>query len=130
MRGEGAFFLCLLLAISNVAFSSESTMPSHYSVPFNRTLFPSDFVFGAGSAAYQSEGAANIDGRGPSIWDTFTKEHPEGKGKVNDLGVKFYNNLINELLSNGLTPFVTLFHWDLPQSLQDEYGGFLSPKIV
>ncbi|XP_054816186.1 vicianin hydrolase-like [Prosopis cineraria] len=162
------FFFILLRGI-------ESAKPSHYSVPFNRTLFPPSFVFGAGSAAYQSEGAANIDGRGPSIWDTFTKQHPEkildrsngaiaddfyhryksdiklmkkigldsfrfsiswsrifpkGKGMLNPLGVKFYNNLINELLSNGLTPFVTLFHFDLPQALEDEYGGFLSPKIV
>ncbi|MED6164526.1 hypothetical protein PIB30_090980 [Stylosanthes scabra] len=122
-----------------------------------------------------SEGAANIDGRGASIWDIFTKQHPEkiadhstgdvaddfyhryksdikfakeigldslrfsiswprifpkGKGKVNPLGVKFYNELIDEILSNGLTPFVTLFHWDLPQALEDEYGGFLGSQIV
>ncbi|XP_015875970.3 beta-glucosidase 13 [Ziziphus jujuba] len=57
---------------------------------------------------------------------------PNGKlsGGVNKEGVKFYNNFINELLANGLRPFVTLFHWDLPQTLEDEYGGFLSPHIV
>ncbi|XP_027341441.1 beta-glucosidase 12-like [Abrus precatorius] len=57
---------------------------------------------------------------------------PKGKlsGGINKEGVKYYNNLINELLANGLQPFVTLFHWDLPQALEDQYGGFLSPHIV
>ncbi|CAA2978074.1 beta-glucosidase 12-like [Olea europaea subsp. europaea] len=123
------------------------------------------------------EGAAEEDGRGPSIWDDFTHKYP-GKivdhsngdlandfyhrykedvklmefiglnafrfsiswsrilphGKlskgINKEGIAFYNNLINELLSKGIQPFPTLFHWDLPQALEDEYGGFLSPRIV
>ncbi|KAJ4844566.1 hypothetical protein Tsubulata_008194 [Turnera subulata] len=49
---------------------------------------------------------------------------------VNEEGIQFYNNLINECLKNGLEPFVTLFHWDTPQALEDRYGGFLSPNIV
>ncbi|KAL1346685.1 hypothetical protein HN51_020275 [Arachis hypogaea] len=52
------------------------------------------------------------------------------KRGVNREGITYYNNLINQLLANGLKPFVTLFHWDLPQALEDEYGGFLSPNIV
>ncbi|XP_059431255.1 beta-glucosidase 13-like isoform X1 [Corylus avellana] len=57
---------------------------------------------------------------------------PKGKlsGGVNREGIKYYNNLINELLDKGLKPFVTIFHWDVPQTLEDEYGGFLSPRIV
>ncbi|XP_058225196.1 beta-glucosidase 12-like [Rhododendron vialii] len=63
---------------------------------------------------------------------SWTRVLPHGKlsGGVNKEGVAFYNNLIDELIANGLKPFVTIFHWDLPQALEDEYGGFLSPRIV
>ncbi|XP_037496883.1 LOW QUALITY PROTEIN: beta-glucosidase 24 [Jatropha curcas] len=124
----------------------------HNSVaPISRNSFPKDFIFGVASSACQSEGAADTDGKKPSIWDTFTKNYPQkikdrstgdvaddfyhrykGKinGGVNPLGVQFYNDLINNLLSNGIKPFVTLLHFDPPQALEDEYGGFLSPQIV
>ncbi|KAM7497296.1 hypothetical protein LguiA_021710 [Lonicera macranthoides] len=57
---------------------------------------------------------------------------PKGNlaGGKNELGIAFYNNLINALLANGIEPFITLFHWDLPQALEDEYGGFRSRRIV
>ncbi|XP_073156417.1 beta-glucosidase 12-like [Henckelia pumila] len=57
---------------------------------------------------------------------------PSGKisGGINEQGVEYYNNVINELINKGVEPFVTLFHWDLPQTLEDQYGGFLSPQIV
>ncbi|XP_057834160.2 beta-glucosidase 12-like [Cryptomeria japonica] len=51
-------------------------------------------------------------------------------GGINKVGVAYYNNLINELLKHDIKPFVTLFHWDLPQALEDKYGGFLSKSIV
>ncbi|KAM0977508.1 hypothetical protein ACFX13_020602 [Malus domestica] len=57
---------------------------------------------------------------------------PNGKlsGGVNKEGVKYYQNLLNELQANGIKPFVTLFHWVFPQALEDEYLGFLSPTSV
>ncbi|RXH99529.1 hypothetical protein DVH24_021331 [Malus domestica] len=57
---------------------------------------------------------------------------PNGKlsGGVNKEGVQYYNNLINELLNKGVTPYATIFHWDLPQALEEEYGGFLNRQIV
>eukprot|EP01018_Ginkgo_biloba_P023323 Gb_30540 [translate_table: standard] len=55
---------------------------------------------------------------------------PGGRGPVNDIAVKHYNNLINELLEQGIEPYVTLSHFDIPQALEDEYGGWISPRIV
>ncbi|KAL5705692.1 beta-glucosidase [Ranunculus cassubicifolius] len=135
--------------------------------------FPPEFVFGAGTSAYQVEGAVAEDGRKPSIWDTFTHQGrsydkhtgdiasdqyhhykedvklmyemgldayrfsiswsrliPDGRGAVNPKGLTYYNNLINELISYGIEAHVTLSHFDIPQALQDEYGGYLSPKLI
>jgi beta-glucosidase len=135
--------------------------------------FPADFLWGVATAAYQVEGAWDMDGRGPSIWDTFSHtpgntldgddgnvavDHyhryaedvalmaklgvnayrfsiswsrliPDGSGAINPDGVAFYRNLCNELMANGITPAATLYHWDLPQALQDR-GGWLNEESV
>ncbi|MEH0842668.1 GH1 family beta-glucosidase [Micromonospora sp. CPCC 205711] len=128
--------------------------------------FPENFVWGAATAAYQIEGAVRDDGRGPSIWDTFSRtpgkvfqghtgdvacDHyfryaddvalmaelglqayrfsvawpriqPDGTGPVNPRGLDFYDRLTDALLDRGIDPIVTLYHWDLPQTLEDRGG--------
>ncbi|HEY9878584.1 MAG TPA: glycoside hydrolase family 1 protein [Leptolyngbyaceae cyanobacterium] len=135
--------------------------------------FPENFLWGASTAAYQVEGAAQQDGKGPSIWDVYAHlpgttyqgtngdvaaDHynryqedvrlmaelglksyrfsiswprifPQGMGEVNLLGVQFYSRLIDALLEHGIVPFVTLYHWDLPQALQDQ-GGWENRDLV
>jgi beta-glucosidase len=130
-------------------------------------VFPKGFLWGCATAAYQIEGGARDDGRGPSVWDTFShtpgKTHegdtgdvaddsyhlykedvqllkalgvatyrmsvswsrvfPSGTGQPNAKGLDYYNRVVDELLANGITPYVTLFHWDLPQALP---GGWQS----
>ena len=54
---------------------------------------------------------------------------PEGKGRVNEAGIKFYDDLINELLANKIKPYITLYHWDLPYELH-KLGGWENPEIV
>lgn len=143
---------------------------------YHKTLddFPKEFLWGAASAAYQVEGAWDADGKGPSVWDQFSKipnktfegtngdvavDHyhrykedvalmkklglkayrfsvawsrviPDGDGQVNPAGLAFYANLIDELISNGIEPVLTLYHWDLPLALQERYGGWESRKTI
>lgn len=132
-------------------------------------VFPADFLWGVCTAAFQIEGAAAEDGRGPSIWDTFAatpgkifdgsdatvacdhyhryrddvalmaqlgaqgyrfsiswpRVQPDGAGAWNDKGFDFYDRLLDELGRHGIQAFATLYHWDLPQALQDK-GGWLN----
>ena len=128
--------------------------------------FPTDFMWGAATAAYQIEGGWKDDGKGESIWDRFTHipghiaggdtgddacDHyhrwredialmqrlginayrfsvawtrifPDGRGRVNQAGLDFYDRLVDSLLEAGIEPLVTLYHWDLPQALEEEGG--------
>ncbi|CDY69251.1 BnaUnng03130D [Brassica napus] len=145
MRGKYLSLLVLVLASSEVLAMSNSSIPK-----LRRSDFPEDFIFGSATSAYQVEGAAHEDGRGPSIWDTFSEKYPEKikdgsngsvadnsyhlykedvallhqigfnayrfsiswsrilphgnlKGGINQAGIDYYNNIINELLSKGKT---------------------------
>jgi len=133
--------------------------------------FPNGFIWGAATSAYQIEGAAGDDGRGPSIWDEFCRrpgavrqgasgdiacDHyhrfrhdvalmqglglqayrfsiswprvlPCGMGAVNEAGLDFYDRLTDGLLASGITPYVTLYHWDYPLALH-RFGGWLHPE--
>jgi len=128
--------------------------------------FQSGFVWGVATASYQVEGAVNEDGRGVSIWDTFShtpgrtlngdtgdvacrhyykveedislleglgvgayrfsvawpRVQPDGKGPANQAGLDFYRRLATRLREQGIMPVATLYHWDLPQALEDEGG--------
>lgn len=50
--------------------------------------------------------------------------YPTGRGAVNQKGIDFYHRLLDSMLDHGLTPWVTMFHWDLPQALEDDFGGW------
>jgi beta-glucosidase len=137
------------------------------------TSFPKGFLWGASTAAYQIEGAANEDGRGLSIWDTFSHQPgktlggdtgdvacdhyhrwpadvalmrelgigayrlsiawprilPEGRGSTNPKGLEFYDRLIDAVMTDGIEPWVCLYHWDLPQALEDR-GGWQNRDVA
>jgi beta-glucosidase len=133
----------------------------------------SDFIWGVATSSYQIEGAANEDGRGKSIWDTFCKvpgkvanfdngdiacDHyhrfkedldlmkwmgvkayrfsvawprviPDGVGRVNEMGLDFYDRLIDSSLEREIAPWLTMYHWDLPEALQLR-GGWNNREVV
>ncbi len=138
-----------------------------------KTDFGKNFKWGVATAAYQIEGGWNADGKGLSVWDTFThkpgkiknKENgdiacdfyhsyrndislvkqmkmkvfrfsiswsrilPNGVGAINQKGIDFYNNVINTCLELGIEPWITLYHWDLPQALEDK-GGWANREVI
>ena len=55
---------------------------------------------------------------------------PRGRGEINEAGLQFYSNLVDELLSHDIEPILTLYHWDVPQSLMEEYGAWESRQII
>src|SRR6202140_1030635 len=95
------------------------------------------FLWGTATASYQIEGAVSEDIElmrqlGVQAYRfsiSWSRLLPEGKGKENALGFDFYHRLVDALLAAGITPFATLFHWDLPQALQDR-GGFSNRDIA
>lgn len=55
---------------------------------------------------------------------------PDGNGAINEKGLKFYDDLINELIANNIVPMVTVYHWDMPQALEEQYHGWENRQIV
>ncbi|XP_051239410.1 lactase-like b [Dicentrarchus labrax] len=172
-----AFSVCHVFVLVLCLSSAEDfdwTKNDHSS--FYYGTFPAGFSWGAGSSAYQTEGAWDKDGKGLSIWDVFS--HKKGKiqrnetgdsscegyhkvkddvslmkelklnhyrfsiswprliptgiksDHINEKGIQYYDELINHLLENQITPIVTLYHWDLPQVLQEKYGGWQNISMV
>uniref|UniRef100_M1CXV3 Beta-glucosidase n=1 Tax=Solanum tuberosum TaxID=4113 RepID=M1CXV3_SOLTU len=135
MRNLLSFCIFFLIALANLFSLTRAAIPAkRFYAPFNRTSFPPDFVFGASSAAYQEDIQLlkQVGLRAFRMSISWSRILPYGKVSkgVNPEGIKFYNDVFNELIANGITPFVTLFHWDTPQALEDEYKGFLSSKIA
>ncbi|CAN1159223.1 Beta-glucosidase 44 [Linum perenne] len=96
----------------------------------SRKSFPTGFLFGTATSAYQVEGMASKEGRGPSIWDYFIQQKPDGTGKVNEKGVAYYNRLIDYMLEKGITPYANLYHYDMPLALEKRYMGLLNRQVV
>lgn len=60
----------------------------------------------------------------------WTRIYPQGNGEVNELGLQFYDKIIDECLKCGIEPMVTIYHWDMPQALEDAYNGWENPAII
>ena len=161
-------FSRLLAGIGGAASlpSLSTTAAAAGTAPVPLQSFPTGFLWGSATASYQVEGAVNEDGRGASIWDTFShtpgKVHngdtgdvaddsyhrykediaimkalglktcrfsvawprifPTGSGAPNAKGLDYYHRFVDALLASGIEPYCTLYHWDLPQALEDKGG--------
>ncbi|KAL2633834.1 hypothetical protein R1flu_005313 [Riccia fluitans] len=135
---------------SGLDVASSNFSSSNDTQELRRSDFPKDFIFGVATSAYQVEGAVGEGGRGTTIWDTFTNT----PGKISDnttaaVTADQYHHyeadveLIKELnmdayrfsiawsrIIPGIVPYVTLYHWDLPQPLEGNFGGWVNPEIV
>jgi len=138
-------------------------------VNYSTGPFPNDFLWAAGTSAYQCEGAHLTHGKtisvvekninseyaDPSVasghyqyWDidvelmkelglkayrfsiSWPRILPNGRGEINPEGIQFYKNIIKKLKKYEIEPIVTIYHFDLPQCLQEEYGGWSSRKVI
>ncbi|MBP3870600.1 MAG: glycoside hydrolase family 1 protein [Faecalicoccus sp.] len=61
---------------------------------------------------------------------SWARIYPEGNGEINQKGIDFYNNVIDELVKNGIEPIVTLYHFDFPQALIEQYNGWTSRQCI
>ena len=64
------------------------------------------------------------------MWHLWPRIIPDGNGEINEKGLQFYDDLINELVKYGIVPMVTVYHWDMPQALEEQYHGWESRRIV
>ncbi|KAK9063641.1 hypothetical protein SSX86_017512 [Deinandra increscens subsp. villosa] len=61
---------------------------------------------------------------------SWSRIFPNGSGQINQDGIDHYDALINSLIAHDIEPYVTLYHWDLPQALEDKYNGWLDTRII
>lgn len=142
-------------------------------IHLSKDLFGNDFEWGVSTAAFQIEGSHDADGKGLSVWDTFTAKKgkilngdhaqtacdfynlyerdidlikelhipnfrfsiswtrilPEGTGKINQAGIDYYNRVINYCIKQGVEPWLTVYHWDLPHVLEVK-GGWTNRDAI
>src|SRR6202161_1575607 len=165
LAGSSALLAARGFAVRTSA--SQESVPGAVALPeIADAHFPSDFLWGMASAAYQVEGAWHLAGKGESNWERFShtvakfkggatgdvtcdqyhrckediailkrlnqksyrfstswaRVQPEGTGQLNQKGIDYYSRLTDALLEAGIRPFCTIYHWDLPQALEERGG--------